>query len=404
MYRHPSGDVPLGGRSGVAAATSAQAGQSLCSEQLDRFTIGGPRKPLGGKSPVWEALCDHENVDLGDLLRRQGEARRRIESLAPQANDNVVRQHVVSRVILKRFAAEAPHRRVGNIAIMNLEYPDAKPVYRGPRGCGYVDNFVRYASRSLEQLWNLTESALGDALAACSDGSIFSNDRHVKTLKDAIALHFVRSVHTRPFLDQLWQGYLPQFREDFISAYGHRLAAAFARQYHGLLPAGREGLGAVFDRMLLPTLALREADAFFRDSLERLFRLASRHLDGLGVEVCRSLRCEFIIGDAPALAIGNEGRIGLMQGVGFETAMTIALPVGPRLLISTGPSNAFHDFDKEQVDLLNQYQVTSAKRHVYCRPGSEEVALRSVSPISGTRWPQERTVRPPRGPVRRRMG
>jgi len=306
---------------------------------------------------------------------RRSDAISRIRALAPQADDNIPGQHVNSKVILRRFAAVAPHPRAGNLAIRDLAHREAKPVYRGPAGCGRIENFVRYASRSLENLWWETENDLPSAIAACSDGSVFGNDKSVKVLKDAIALHLVRSVHTRRFLDQLWQDFLPRFREDVINRYQPRLASLFTEMYHGLIPHGREGLEVVLDRLLSPMLTLREADAFHRDSLERLFRLASSHLDGLGLEVCRAGSGEFVIGDAPALAISSDGRVGLLQGVGIESATTIALPVDPQLLISTGNNNALHDIEGEQVEVLNRYQVAVAAQYVYHRPGSGDRAF-----------------------------
>jgi hypothetical protein len=292
----------------------------------------------------------------------------RIQALAPHAGDNVPKQHLVSRVVLKRFAANLSHKRAGALEIVDLAHPDAKPTYKGPRGCGYTDHFVRYASRSLEQLWASVENGLGKAIAACEDGSIFVHPEHTKTIKAVIVLHLVRSVHTRAFLDKIWHQNLTNLRTAMLDR-PDLLANVFLSRY-GLYPGGQECLGLVLDDALRPSLALKDADAFFRESLERLFNLGTSHLDVRGLEVSRPGLGEFVIGDAPAVAVGADGRIGLLQGVGIDSAATIALPLGPALIVSTGGADTFKILSQEQVDALNQWQVQAASRYVYCRPGS----------------------------------
>jgi hypothetical protein len=292
----------------------------------------------------------------------------RMRALAPHAGDNVREQHVVSRIILKRFVGTVPHRRAGSLEVIDLRYPEAKPTYSGPRGCGRIDNFVRYASRSLEQLWGTVENRLDRAIAACDDRSVFAHPEHVKTLKDAIVVHLVRSVQTRPFLDKIWEANLAGLR----AAMRDRpdvLARAFVRRY-GMYPGGPEGLGLVLDDALRPSFALKDADAFFRESLERLFNLGSEYLEARGLEVSRPAAGEFVISDAPAAAVGTDGRIGLLQGVGINSATTVALPLGPGLLVSTGDADGFQQLSQEYVAEVNRWQVHGASQHVYCRPGS----------------------------------
>jgi hypothetical protein len=101
---------------------------------------------------------------------------RRIRGLAAAspAADHVTDQHVVSKVILRRFAAAAGQDK-GLICPFRLRYPRAsrhRPL--GPDGCGKVPDFVSYASASMEQLWKETEDKLHDALCAPDAGVLFS--------------------------------------------------------------------------------------------------------------------------------------------------------------------------------------------------------------------------------------
>jgi hypothetical protein len=119
---------------------------------------------------------------------------RRIQELqaAGPAAGHVTEQHLISRVLLKRFAGPSgPHR--GLICPIRLEYPFARHRLVGADGCAKVDNFVAWASGSVERLWKETEDGLHDALAAVDVGTLLGNLRHVSVIKSAIALHFARS-------------------------------------------------------------------------------------------------------------------------------------------------------------------------------------------------------------------
>lgn len=126
-----------------------------------------------------------------DMLRRI----RELQAAGPD-RDHVTEQHVVSKVLLKRFAEpDGPDR--GLICPFRLQYPRAGHRLLGPDGCGKVTNFVSYASASIERLWKETEDKLPDALEAMETGRLFRNEGHAAVIKSTIALHFARSKATR---------------------------------------------------------------------------------------------------------------------------------------------------------------------------------------------------------------
>ncbi len=101
---------------------------------------------------------------------------RRIRDLAGEAPaDHVTDQHVISKVLLKRFAAPRGPQ-AGLLYPFRLRYPRARHRPLGPDGCGKVPNFVSYASASMERLWQMTENKLPDALDALDNGILFSNE------------------------------------------------------------------------------------------------------------------------------------------------------------------------------------------------------------------------------------
>jgi len=121
----------------------------------------------------------------------------RMQALAPEASTNHVEdQHVVSKVVLKRFV-DVDGKWKGLLYPFRLCYPDARHRLLGPDGCGKIKDWVIYASASAERLWKETEDRLPDALGALDDGILLSNRKHVVTIKNAVALHYARSGATR---------------------------------------------------------------------------------------------------------------------------------------------------------------------------------------------------------------
>src|SRR5258708_6847162 len=133
-----------------------------------------------------------------DMLRRI----RELQAAGPGVG-HVTGQHLISRVLLKRFAEPSgPHE--GLICPFRLEYPQARHQPLGPDGCAKVDNFVAWASASAERLWKETEDRLPVALASVDAGTLFGKARHVSVIKSAIALHFARSKATQVIHARVW--------------------------------------------------------------------------------------------------------------------------------------------------------------------------------------------------------
>jgi hypothetical protein len=105
-------------------------------------------------------------------------------------------QHVVSKVILSRFAGVSGPD-AGLLYPFRLRSPDARHRLLGLDGCGKVPDFISYASGSAEWLWKQTEDRLQDPLAALDNGTLPVSAMHQAAIKDAIALHYARSTAAR---------------------------------------------------------------------------------------------------------------------------------------------------------------------------------------------------------------
>jgi hypothetical protein len=147
---------------------------------------------------------------------------------------------------------------------------------------------------------------------------------------------------------------------------------AFYQRY-GLypVPRGRQALEMMADELLQPMDELFDSGALLRIRIEHLFTEAKSIANSGGLEIGRPATGEFLIGDTPALAVrlDHEG-IGPVGGVALADAHQIVLPLGPQLIASLGPSNAFGTIPEQLVHAFNDLQVRAAQQHVYFRPGS----------------------------------
>lgn len=117
------------------------------------------------------------------------------------ASPRVGEQHVVSRALLRRFLG--PTNQGDRLLAYNLRFGGAN--LRTPRAVGKLENFVKIDSQETERLWGLTEQDLPAAIDAARTRRVLRDLKHVAVIKDAIALHFARSLDTLESADQNWQ-------------------------------------------------------------------------------------------------------------------------------------------------------------------------------------------------------
>jgi len=295
---------------------------------------------------------------------------RRIRELAPQASaGHVSGQHVVSKVILSRFA-DVSGPGAGLLYPFRLRYPDARHRLLGPDGCGKVPDFISYASGSAERLWKQTEDRLHDALAALDSGTLSASAMHQEAIKDAIALHYARStaariVHFRTFV----QVYAAS-RALWMTDWRPGLEAAFYRA-KGFYAAGEQALGRFLDEVMQPSLDMAASGQLFRVRAEEIYRQARARISGSALEILSPGDSEFLIGDVPALTIRRGcPQPGVAAGIALGDASTVIMPLGPRHLAALARTSLTAQLTLEQVAAANTYQVKGAAEYVWLRPGS----------------------------------
>jgi hypothetical protein len=125
----------------------------------------------------------------------------------------ISKQHVVSKVLLKRFAHR--DKNAQNIRVFNLAYGTS--TLKNPSAVGYIRDFVRFRSAAAEALWAATEDRLPVALMAVDQRKIFDHPDLVTTLKAAIVLHYFRAEQTKLVHEQMWAETIATRKADLLT-------------------------------------------------------------------------------------------------------------------------------------------------------------------------------------------
>jgi Protein of unknown function (DUF4238) len=293
------------------------------------------------------------------------------EQAVSTSSPTIQRQHVISRVVLRKFVEDVPPR--GRV-LARVDLTSNQVTFIGTNGVGFVDNFVPVDSQATEDLWQQVELQLNPAIAAALNGTALGNPGHLSTLRRAVALHFVRNpqtltVHNKSFADAV-DKHVDQVAQTSLAA------EAFRRRY-GLEPAGPQALRLGAEASQERLVKLHEAGGLFRLSVQRLFEKVCERFDARGVEILTpaSVTKEYVLGDVPAITVATAmGAFGLSQGITVDQADKIVMPLTPRLLVAIGPPDGERTLADGEVDAYNEMQVREARDYVVHRPAANFAA------------------------------
>jgi hypothetical protein len=295
----------------------------------------------------------------------------RLRELESVTERRIRNQHIVSRVILKGFAAPGHGGKGWELTPFDVRAGrEEKP--RGLRGCARVPDFLMCAAESAEQLWNAeAENHLEPAIKAARDGHLHDDDVHIAAIRDGIALHLVRSLRYLEINRAAVAQSIENVRRTAPVARRALFEAEFRRR-HGLVPAGVGALATLLEGPLTKWQSLDERGVIARASIETMFRRVREALRLQEVEVWHvPPGHELLISDSPAIPFrysSNHTRIQTNVAVG--DASGIALPLARDCLAVIGPKPKDEELLPSTVELVNQLQVEGAHRYVYYRPGS----------------------------------
>ncbi len=289
--------------------------------------------------------------------------------MMPDVARNVADQHVVSKVVLKQFAEPFGNKCEVLLAALDRNYPARKMTTGGPDKYGKVRDYVRFASGSAEELWQRTETRLHDVIEAVKRDGAVAEPTHEALIRDAIALHFIRSIPTRAYHQDSWVKHREAARQQ-LRAQPKLLQEIHVQQF-GWWTSDPERLERAIDWFYGPLDALVASDALFRYSLEeRLGRLRTG-FQAFELKVLTTHRSEFLIGDVPVLAM-REGRggLGIFDGVGVANADEIVMPLTPHHVAVLGRGSGAAEATDEEVDRYNTVEVMIAYKRVHFGPTS----------------------------------
>ncbi|MHA6757387.1 DUF4238 domain-containing protein [Streptacidiphilus sp. PAMC 29251] len=294
----------------------------------------------------------------------------RIEARRTETAPPVKNQHVVSQVLLKRFAVDdgQGHR----VQQFNLDQPDRHHQLKAIKSCGMVRDFVPFASASLEAVWGQVENLLPVAAAAAVRGDVFDDDRHVEVLKDFIALHWIRSRYYRDHYRRIVTDSLAKIRSKLLTEKADALRKETFRRT-GRHPIGPGGLLAAADELL--QLHLDDYSysngADLRVRIEENFEQARKIIRGSGLRILSPETGEYLLGDVPAMTFEDLGDKIQHRMMALGDSGAVVLPLDPKhLLVGRSPHDEIATLPTRTVSRLNAMQIEVAVQHVYLRPRS----------------------------------
>ncbi len=184
--------------------------------------------------------------------------RRRVGHTDGMQHEEIIDQHVVSAVLLRRWA-------VGGFVLMyDLRHDFAKP--RSPRAEGYITGFTRVGARDFEARWGAIEDRMPSVFEALDGRSLFAEPEALGRLKDFVALHFARSRTMREVYRRSIDHAMKKLKNDGDLRRPERLDELFFLRF-GLHPAGPGAREAAYEAAVDHIHStLREGGEFFGEA------------------------------------------------------------------------------------------------------------------------------------------
>jgi hypothetical protein len=214
---------------------------------------------------------------------------------------------VISEVVLRKFVKTV---HPSGLVLAKVDLASGQMDLIRATDAGYVENFVPVDSKATEGLWQQVETRLFAAIKAARGGTALGNPTHLSTLRNVVALHFVRNPHTLKIHNKSFADALDR-HIDYLATTPFA-AEAFYRN-HGLVPAGPEAMRLGAEESQERIVTLHKQGGLFRISVQNLYEKVCDRFDARGVEILTpaSADKEFLLGDVPAITTAQSGVFGL---------------------------------------------------------------------------------------------
>jgi hypothetical protein len=271
-------------------------------------------------------------------------------------------EHLVSRVLLRRFSN---HPR-GPITALDLVTRESRT--GRVEAFGGVEGLLRRPI-PLEQRWNSeVEMRLPHAFKVLGEGTLLDDSSAVETIKKCLVLHTARSQMVL-WVTQRTQGvFAAQVTDKTLEAFD---AVSVARALTGLTLSPEAAAALVPDRVAdLFDEYLREDD-FLATLFDRLYETGQERVSPLVLEVLEADEDEFLLSDSPVSFWDRDlDRVGFAQGVGWGSANSVFMPLGPKHVVGLSTTSGWRNIDRRMVETINSIQVRGSFREIYVRPES----------------------------------
>ncbi|HVI69279.1 MAG TPA: DUF4238 domain-containing protein [Magnetospirillaceae bacterium] len=272
-------------------------------------------------------------------------------------------QHLVSRILLRRFAK---HKRgpISGLDLHSLEQRTDKV-----ENFGGIQDVDTDAPDDAEKRWSKeVESRLPHAFELLDQGKLLSDPIATTTIKKCIALHWARGFAAREVVDKIL---IPGTTQKAITAILERFTleqAAF-----GLTDGRTSNMSeqALYEIIHTEFAEKLRRERYLDVAFLELYRKGQSFIESKSLEIWHSPNEEFLLGDIPVVTYEKDtGKVGILDDVSWSKADAIFMPLGPRHVVALAKEPAYREADARTVEILNTCQVKVALKEVYFRPGS----------------------------------
>jgi hypothetical protein len=233
---------------------------------------------------------------------------------------------------------------------------------------GGVQDFLAAGQSATEEVWNSeVEMQLRHPLELVEQGTILlpKNHKYAEILKRALALHGARSFDIVDMREQLEPR---KVNEIVINMLQKFTAAVIVEDQYGL--ALSEAEAVVYLRQRIAEEFSAKVTADLPDLIERLRQRMTTMATTFALEI-NEYPDELVLGDCPAVAMSKDtNAAGRRNGVGWQSADALAMPVGPHHAIALGQTDRTVPRTALDTVFLNRRSIEAAYREVFFRGGS----------------------------------
>lgn len=292
------------------------------------------------------------------------------------AEQHIVNQHVLSRVVVKQF--EGPTAHGSKIGLYKVGVGPQRPIGRSKAGLSR--DLIRTGSGSAERLWARIENKIDPAVRDVRAHGSNALPLSIAVLRRAMELHFARSKDTVTLLDGTWTNRSSAHIEALVDKYATTLTTHYRAKFDRTPTRG--------DLIELVTAYTSDGDyvnedgGWTRSRVEDIFEMLGRQeRTRRRVLLLRpsSSQSRFLIGDAPVTThLYALGEVSTASRIGFDFADEVMMPFSPDLAVCLVRDEVERDtaatavaqvlVDADRVATLNRRQVRSAVEYVFHQP------------------------------------